>query len=188
MVSQFFNLLGDVYHCHISFLSNFLSYNPHYLQWNAHNFTSPNKIMPMNPLFNTKLYFWTKKWKTNKKYFKKIKQTSRVGSTMRTPPCGTNDEAHDGDVSSPHNSLSSFLPHESNTAYGLKPIPLYSPLSWAMSSINSITFKSSQNSLSKLFFDRPLPLLPSGMLILSHLLTGASTVVLFAWPNHLSVW
>ena len=59
-------------------------------------------------------------------------------------------------------------------------------LSWVTSSANPTAFKSSLISSFKLFFGRPLFLLPSGILILSHLLTGASTL-LFTWPNHLSL-
>ena len=56
-----------------------------------------------------------------------------------------------------------------------------------MSSVNSTTFKSSLITSSKLLFDHPFRLLSLGMLILSHLLTGASTLLLFTWPNHLSL-
>jgi len=40
------------------------------------------------------------------------------------------------------------------------------------------------NHSFKLFFGRPLPLLPPRMLIISHFLTGAFILLLFTWPNH----
>jgi len=60
-------------------------------------------------------------------------------------------------------------------------------LSWAKSSVKPTTFKSSLITSSKLFFGHPLPLLPSGMLIISHLLTRVTTLLLFTWPNHRSL-
>ena len=56
-----------------------------------------------------------------------------------------------------------------------------------MSSVNSKIVKSSLITSSKLFFGRPIPLLRLGMLILSYLLIEASTLLLFTWPNHLSL-
>ena len=62
------------YYYHINLLSNFLSHNLHSLKWKVHNFTSPNKIISMDPLYNTQLYFLNqKKRKTHKNILKKEK-------------------------------------------------------------------------------------------------------------------
>ena len=71
MTNQFFNSPVEAYHCHISFLSNFLPHNPHSLQWKAHNFTSPNKIIHMDPLYNTQLLFKIRKKKPINFFLKK---------------------------------------------------------------------------------------------------------------------
>ena len=68
-----FWLTSGAYHCHINPLSNFLPHKPHFLQWLAHYFASPNKIIPMDPhnyFFKIKK---TKYNKTNKKTKKRKK-------------------------------------------------------------------------------------------------------------------
>lgn len=87
-----------VYHCHVNSFSNFLPHNPHPLQWKAHHFTSPNKIIPINPIFNHKIipinllhniqfYFKikNKEEKLTKKNFKKQNKPMRKLGKMRLP-------------------------------------------------------------------------------------------------------
>ena len=66
-------------------------------------------------------------------------------------------------------------------------LELHILLSWVMSSISHQNFKPCLINSSHIFLDRHLPFLHSRRLIISHLFTGTSTLLLFMWPNHLSL-